>query len=92
MLWTEGIQTQEHCRIKNGLSEDRCYYTLVQLHRLTQYADIEFRFLSDIATEDMFGEAVLAKAIQERIKKLFREDERMAEYIYLSAKPNLEFP
>jgi len=76
--------------VKNGLSPESCYYTLAQLHRLSQYADLDFRFLSDVAMMDVIEEAVPARGIQEKIEKLHREDEKVARFIQSMAKPGLK--
>ena len=79
--------------VTNGLSRVNCAYTEIQLHRLTQYADIDFRFLSEIAMDNSIREeGMMAEHIRAQVNHLYEEDKKMEGYINSLPSSALEMP
>ncbi|MGC8976850.1 MAG: hypothetical protein ACP5OB_04435 [Candidatus Ratteibacteria bacterium] len=71
------------------LTEENLYYTIIQLHRLTFYAPLKFKFISEI--EEFCKEKIyLLPEIEEKIEKTLNYDNQLLEFIKKTEKLKCE--
>jgi|GEM_PF-4861323 hypothetical protein len=72
------------------LTEENLYYTLIQLHRLSFYASVNFKFFSEIDKNLLKEKINLSPEIEERINKMIEYDNELLLFIKKTEKTRLE--
>jgi len=72
------------------LNEENLYYTLIQLHRLSFYAPVNFKFFSEIDKNLLKEKINFLPEIEEKINKMIEYDNELLLFIKKIEKTRLE--